>query len=66
MRAYHLPNGAGPIAVHGAGACCGSPENKPIPLSENLPEDFGDYYCPAVFQAIHKIADWVNDIGSRP
>ncbi|MGB9499981.1 MAG: pyridoxal phosphate-dependent aminotransferase [Dissulfuribacterales bacterium] len=35
--------------------------SETIPLSENLPQDFGDYYCPSVFKAIHKIAEWVND-----
>ena len=35
-------------------------------MNENLFENFSNYYCPYVLQAIHKIADWVNDVGSRP
>jgi aspartate aminotransferase len=38
--------------------------SETIPLSENLPENFGpDLHrdcCPFVFEAIHKIVDWIN------
>jgi len=34
--------------------------SETIPLSESLPEDFGNYCCASVFEAIHKIVDWIN------
>ncbi|MBC8472584.1 MAG: aminotransferase class I/II-fold pyridoxal phosphate-dependent enzyme [Planctomycetes bacterium] len=34
--------------------------SETIPLSERLPEDFGNYCCASVFEAIHKIVEWLN------
>jgi aspartate aminotransferase len=34
--------------------------SETIPLSEDLPEDFSDRCCASVFEAINKIADWIN------
>ena len=34
--------------------------SETIPLSQSLPEDFGDYCLASVFEAINKIVDWIN------
>jgi aspartate aminotransferase len=34
--------------------------SETIPLSEGLPDDFGDHCFASVFDAIHKIVDWIN------
>jgi len=35
-------------------------QSETIPLDGNLSEDFGDYCCVSVFDAIHKIVDWIK------
>lgn len=34
--------------------------SETIPLSQNLPDDFGDYCLTSVFEAINKIVDWIK------
>jgi aspartate aminotransferase len=34
--------------------------SETIPLSEGLPDDFDDHCFASVFDAIHKIVDWIN------
>jgi aspartate aminotransferase len=34
--------------------------SETIPLGKKLPEDFGNHCCASVFEAIHKIVDWIN------
>lgn len=34
--------------------------SETIPLSQSLPDDFGDYYCTSVFEAINRIVDWIS------
>jgi aspartate aminotransferase len=34
--------------------------SETIPLSESLPDDFGDYCCPSVFEAVQRIVVWVS------
>ena len=36
--------------------------SETVPLDEDLPEDFGEKYCPAVFEGIQKMVDWVKKI----
>ena len=34
--------------------------SETIALSEELPDDFGDYCCVSVFEAMHRIVDWLK------
>jgi len=34
--------------------------SETIPLSESLPEDYSSHCCASVFEAIHKIVDWIS------